>query len=231
MIFFQFLEMGITKQISCHWFRKDLRFHDNPSLCEAIANSDEFYAIYILSPLILKSIVSERKKNFLLQSLKQLDENLQKLGSKLIVVQGNLFHVLPFLIKHLGFTKLTFEAACDRYGKQNEKVVEYLARQSGIEVISSASHTLFDIDDVIQQCGESVPVVFEKYLEILSQLKQPGKAYPKVAKVPPFNPDKLKDGSLADQMYDLNNVPMSGELLGGEEHALMKLEEYLEQVV
>lgn len=223
--------MAKAKRVGCHWFRKDLRLHDNPALCESLTNTDEFYAIYILSPLFNKSIVSQKKKNFLLQSLKELDENLQKLGSKLIVIQGNLLQVFRFIIKHFGITKVTFETACDRYGRQNEKVVEHLANQSGIHVTSFASHTLFDVDKVVQACGEKIPVLFDEYLEVVEQLQTPCKPYPKVCKTPGYNIEKVFDKSLTDQMYQLNDVQMSGELVGGEYNGLVKLEEYLEQVI
>lgn len=33
-----------------HWFRRGLRFHDNPALCEAIKLSHDFRCIYIVDP-------------------------------------------------------------------------------------------------------------------------------------------------------------------------------------
>jgi len=221
--------MTTTERISCHWFRKDLRLNDNPSLHEALVNSDKFYAIYILSPLIHK-IVSERKKNFLLQSLKQLDENLRKLNNRLIVIQGNLFRVFPLLIEHLGVTKLTFESASDRYGKQNEKVVEYLAQKSEVEVLSSPASTLFDLDDVTMHCGEDLPMTFEEYLKIVGKLKTPHTEHPIVTETPPYNADKLSHEFIDSQLVDLTDVLMTGNIVGGENNAIVKLNEYVEQV-
>lgn len=223
--------MTTTKHISCHWFRKDLRLHDNPSLSEAIVSSDEFYAIYILSPLLQKSIVSESKKNFLFQSLKQLDDNLRKLNNRLIVVQGNLFHMFPLLIKHLGLTKLTFESTSDRYGRQNEKIIEYLAQQYGVQVSSSPPNALFHLDDVIRECDEHLPTIFEEYLDIITKLKPPECEHPKVTNAPAFNADKIFHESIDSKIFDLTKVSMSGpHLVGGEDNAIVKLNEYLEQV-
>ena len=33
-----------------HWFRRGLRFHDNPALCESIKLSHDFRCIYIIDP-------------------------------------------------------------------------------------------------------------------------------------------------------------------------------------
>jgi deoxyribodipyrimidine photolyase len=35
------------RNVTVHWFRHGLRFHDNPALLKAIKNSSEFYAIFI----------------------------------------------------------------------------------------------------------------------------------------------------------------------------------------
>jgi len=35
------------KIIAAHWFRQDLRLHDNPALLKAIDGCDEFYPLFI----------------------------------------------------------------------------------------------------------------------------------------------------------------------------------------
>lgn len=57
-----------------HWFRKDLRLHDNPSLCEALINCRTFRAVYILDPVSAKAAnVSANRWRFLLDCLTDLD--------------------------------------------------------------------------------------------------------------------------------------------------------------
>lgn len=36
-----------AKVIAMHWFRQDLRVHDNPALCAALDGCDEFYPVFI----------------------------------------------------------------------------------------------------------------------------------------------------------------------------------------
>ena len=40
-------EQAAEKVISLHWFRQDLRVHDNPALLEALKDCDEFYPVFI----------------------------------------------------------------------------------------------------------------------------------------------------------------------------------------
>ena len=40
--------MKDNNHITIHWFRHDLRLHDNPALLEGLKNSKEFYPVFIL---------------------------------------------------------------------------------------------------------------------------------------------------------------------------------------
>lgn len=36
-----------NKRVSVHWFRQDLRLHDNPAFIEALEDCDKLYPIFI----------------------------------------------------------------------------------------------------------------------------------------------------------------------------------------
>ena len=36
-----------NKVVAVHWFRQDLRLHDNPALCAALEDCDDFYPVFI----------------------------------------------------------------------------------------------------------------------------------------------------------------------------------------
>ncbi|WP_459806161.1 deoxyribodipyrimidine photo-lyase, partial [Herbidospora sp. RD11066] len=83
-----------------HWFRKDLRLHDNPSLCESLVNCRTFRAVYILDPVSAKAAkVSANRWKFLLECLTDLDKSLRKCGSRLHVIRGQPTYVLPKLFQ------------------------------------------------------------------------------------------------------------------------------------
>lgn len=223
--------MNSCKKVSCHWFRKDLRLHDNPVLCQALQGSEEFYGIYVLSPLFDRPIVSDNKKNFLLQSLKDLDESLRKYGSKLLVLQGQLPQVFSMVFQKLGLTTLTFQAALEQYGRQNERVVTYLAEKAGVQVIASASHSLYDIDVFTSECKNEMPMQFEEFMDMVSELDQPDRPLPDITWFPKQG-NQLDESSCAfvKDLQSLKSHVTNMKIVGGERSALQKLKEFVQEV-
>ena len=223
--------MNTPKIVSCHWFRKDLRLHDNAALCQALQGATTFYGIYVLSPLFDTPTVSDSKKNFLLQSLKDLDESLQKCGSKLLVLQGQLPQVFSLLFQKLGITTLTFQAAVDRYGKQNERVVTYLAEKAGVRVVTSASHSLYDFDVLANECQDKIPIVFDQFIDMVSELDPPDRPLPDITWVPKQR--NTIDELLSTLLRDLDSLKTNVtnmKMVGGERSALQKLKEFVQEV-
>lgn len=74
------------KHCSIHWFRKGLRLHDNPALLAAMTDCSELYPVFILDPWFPKNMrVSVNRWRFLVESLRDLDESLQKLNSRQVL--------------------------------------------------------------------------------------------------------------------------------------------------
>lgn len=71
-----------------HWFRKDLRIHDNPALNESIKLIREnsgyvLRPIYLLDPEMNDFVrMGPNRIRFLQESLTQLDEGLRTMGSR-----------------------------------------------------------------------------------------------------------------------------------------------------
>lgn len=80
--------MGELKKTIVHWFRKDLRIHDNPALNDAIKSVQEnsesvLRPIYLLDPEMNDFVrMGPNRTRFLQESLAQLDEGLRSMGSR-----------------------------------------------------------------------------------------------------------------------------------------------------
>ncbi len=83
------------------WFRNDLRVNDNAVLANAAKNTDSLLAIYCLDPRHFDTDTFGFKKTekfrtkFLLETLKDLQENLKKLCISLLVIQGKPENIIP----------------------------------------------------------------------------------------------------------------------------------------
>lgn len=143
-----FLLVSSTGQNVVHWFRKDLRLHDNPALVEAWRNGGNFYGVYIFDPLVFqdgKSSVNHGK--FLLQCLRDLDAKLRECGSYLYVIRDSPMAAFKNLFVKWRVTKLTMEADTEPYGKKLEDSVVALAKKCDIQVVTKVSHTLYSIPE------------------------------------------------------------------------------------
>lgn len=95
------------------WFRKGLRIHDNPALQFAAKGSTYLYPVFVIDPHYMEpdptafSIGSTHaglnRIRFLLESLVDLDANLKKLGSRLLVLKGDPTQVLIRCLKEVAF--------------------------------------------------------------------------------------------------------------------------------
>jgi cryptochrome len=129
-----------------HWFRKDLRLHDNPALAEGWRKGGNFYGVYIFDPLVFQdnnSSVNHGK--FLLQCLRDLDAKLRECGSFLYIIRDSPMAAFKQVFGNWSVTKLTMEEDTEPYAKKLEDSVVALAGKYSIRVVTKVSHTLYSI--------------------------------------------------------------------------------------
>ncbi|XP_063799756.1 cryptochrome-1-like [Pseudophryne corroboree] len=159
---------------SIHWFRKGLRLHDNPALLAAMKDSVELHPIFILDPWFPKNMsVSANRWRFLIETLKDLDDSLKKINSRLFVVRGKPAEVFPLLFKKWKVTRLTFEVDTEPYSRQRDAEVERLAAEHNVEVIQRVSNTLYDIDRVIAENNGKPPLTYVRLQTVLASMGPP----------------------------------------------------------
>ncbi|XP_071510483.1 cryptochrome-2-like [Diadema antillarum] len=159
---------------SIHWVRKCLRLHDNPALLSAIDGSKTFRPIYILDPhFVQNGRVGANRWRFLMEALRDLDNSLKKIGSRLFVIRGSPAEVFPEIFERWGVTRLTFEVDTEPYSRQRDQMVVDLAKKHGVEVITKVGHTLFDTERVIKANGGKPPMTYQRMQGLLSKLGAP----------------------------------------------------------
>jgi deoxyribodipyrimidine photo-lyase len=81
------------------WFRRDLRLSDNPAWNAATSNHDRVQAVFVLEPT-LWAASGRRRIQHLVASLRALDRSLDRLGGRLLVVDGPGTTAVPRLAAH-----------------------------------------------------------------------------------------------------------------------------------
>ncbi len=94
------------------WFKTDLRLHDNETLVQAIAHSDEILPVYCFegdhfntNEFGFKKTGNFRAK-FILESLHDLDLQLRQLGSGLVIIRGEATEEITKIALQFGAQKV-----------------------------------------------------------------------------------------------------------------------------
>ncbi|XP_064423184.1 cryptochrome-2 isoform X3 [Latimeria chalumnae] len=222
---------------SVHWFRKGLRLHDNPALQEALKGADTVRCVYMLDPRFAgSSNLGINRWRFLLQSLEDLDTSLKKLNSRLFVVRGQPADVFPRLFKEWNVTRLTFEYDSEPFGKERDAVIIKVARESGVEVIMRDSHTLYNLNRIIELNGHKPPLTYKRFQAIISRMELPRRPVAAVTQqqmetcktdIGNDHDEQYGVPSLAELGFQVENDPAIWQ--GGETEALARLEKHLDR--
>ena len=119
-----FVEFEMVGKRSLMWFRKGLRIHDNPALASACEGASAVHPVFVLDPFFLapdptapspgSKTVGVNRIKFLLESLSDLDKNLQLRGSRLLLLHGDPVVIIPELLEKVGLCGLSL-LVCPNY--------------------------------------------------------------------------------------------------------------------
>ena len=117
-----------------HWFRCDLRIHDNPALIAAARHgAGAVLPIFILDDALLTSSrMSAARIVFLLESLRALDTALRDCGSRLVVRHGQPLNVLAECIASSGAAAVFFNRDYTPFARQRDDAVVAMLRERGV---------------------------------------------------------------------------------------------------
>ena len=88
--------MQKKQKINIIWFRNDVRTKDNLSIVKALREDLPFLAIYVLDTNFLQkqsfnfSKIGKFRAKFLIETLENLQENLEKLNIPFIIKKGKI---------------------------------------------------------------------------------------------------------------------------------------------
>nr|VAX54221.1 cryptochrome circadian regulator 3 [Squalius aradensis] len=212
-----------------HLFRKGLRLHDNPGLQGALASSAALFPEFVLDRVLLEETthVASTRWRFILQSMEDLDTRLRALGSRLYVLRGSTATVLRDLVTRWSVTHISYDTEVEPHHARVERVIQALAEQREMQTHTCVSHTLYDVQWIIQANGGFPPLTYKKFLHVLSVLGEPEKPSRDVSAEDFLRYPTPADPELAygvPSLADLGLEVQSETLWpGGETHALQRL--------
>ncbi|CAB4060431.1 CRY [Lepeophtheirus salmonis] len=165
------------------WFRNALRLHDNPALIEALKGSDEESTGFI--PLFIfdgtsngTDLIGYNRMSYLLESLKDLDEQFKKFGGSFIIARGSPIQVLKEIHSKNPIMKITWEQDPENKGQKRDNKVRDFCANTKIKAIEKQGHTLFDPWHIIAANGGIPPTTFTTFSKIVDCIGVPNRPVP-----------------------------------------------------
>jgi deoxyribodipyrimidine photo-lyase len=208
-------------------FTRDLRVHDNPVLAAAAAaGHGNVVPLFVLDDAILPHISAPRRQ-FLSESLADLDVGLQRLGGRLVLRGGDLVAEVCKAAAESGATEVHLAADVTAYARRRQQdLTSALAVQGATLHVHDQVHS-------IQPPGEPRPVdrdhfsVFTPYWRRWAELplRAPAKA-PKISV-----PELAGLAGLAGLAVPDAGSQTSGDLRGGETEGRRRAKQWLAKTV
>ncbi len=115
------------------WFRRDLRVHDHPALCAALAGHEQVVPVFCLDDRLLHGRhASGSRTAFLLESLADLDGQLAERGARLVIRHGPPERELPALAGETGASEVHLSGDPSPYEATRGRRVRTALEQAGV---------------------------------------------------------------------------------------------------
>ncbi len=115
------------------WFRRDLRVHDHPALCAALARHEQIVPVFCLDDRLLHGRhASGPRTAFLLDCLTDLDEQLAVRGARLVIRHGPPERELPALAQDTGASAVHLSTDPSPFEAIRGRQVRAALKQAGV---------------------------------------------------------------------------------------------------
>lgn len=215
------------------WFKTDLRVFDNETLIKAVAQSEQLLPVYCFDEAHFETTsfgfekTGSYRAQFLLESLQDLDANLRKIGSGLLILRGKPEEEIPKLVAQYKAQKVFAKREVAFEEKQTEKKVQEALFKLRCELETFSTSTLYHAEDLPFSIKDipDVFTVFRKKTEQDATIRPVFEAPLAITspEIPPLQLPTLKELGLKLTKIDKRAAI---QFKGGETEALNRLNYY-----
>lgn len=167
------------------WFRNNLRTYDNAVLKAAIERGSPIIPIYFLETKrdsrrshrseIFVHFPQGASRLWLYHSLNSFQQELSKLGSRLVLLEGDPFKVFERVIRETGSGALYWDRSYEPYGRKRDEVLGQHLKRRGVFCASFNDTLLFDPSKILTREGTPFKVftAFWNHCSGLTESEQP----------------------------------------------------------
>ncbi|MCM1983301.1 DASH family cryptochrome [Lyngbya confervoides] len=217
------------------WFRNDLRVHDHAPLHHAGQQATRLICLYCLDPRQFGKTqwgfpkTGAFRAQFLLESLQDLRQSLQSLGSNLWIYRGCPEEVIPNLVAQTGATQVLFHREVTDEEVRVERALQRALQPLKVGYLRFWGSTLYHPQDLPLKIRD-IPEVFTQFRQQVERHSRIAEMLPPPTQLP-AGPD-LAPGPIPD-LTDLGLTPPPVDprsqfiFKGGETAGKARMQDYI----
>jgi deoxyribodipyrimidine photo-lyase len=137
------------------WIRRDIRLHDHVALSHALREHDQVYVAFIFDDAILAPIkrkaTSDKRVQFIAESLVELHQGLKAHGGGVLIRYGNPVEAVPQLVREYKIDRLYFNRDYSPYALERDAKVTQEMTALGVNVSSFKDHVIHEPGDILNR--------------------------------------------------------------------------------
>jgi len=160
----------VDKSTTLFWFRRDLRLTDNAGLYYALKENQNVLSLFIFDSDILERLEdkADRRVEFIHESLKLIKDQLEELGSSLMVLYGNPIEIFKTLNPKAVYTNHDYEP----YARKRDDEVRDILERNSVAFKTFKDQVIFEKDEVLKDDGKPY-TIFTPYSRKWKALLKP----------------------------------------------------------
>ncbi len=137
------------------WFRRDLRLDDNAGLHAALTSGFPVIPLFIFDQTILSALENrtDRRVDFIFQALQNLNQQLVKYGSQMLIRYGNPVEVIDELTSILPVSSVYTNRDYEPYARERDEKVLRLLHSKNIQFHTLKDQVIFEPGELLKADG------------------------------------------------------------------------------
>jgi deoxyribodipyrimidine photo-lyase len=142
----------ITVSTTLFWFRRDLRLQDNTGLYHALKENSEVIPIFIFDTTILDNLEdkTDRRVEFIHNSLMLLQNQLVEIGSSMIVFHGDPLAIMKSIKPKAVYANHDYEP----YARKRDESIKNILIENGSDFKTFKDQVIFEKNEVTKDDGK-----------------------------------------------------------------------------
>jgi deoxyribodipyrimidine photo-lyase len=140
------------KPLTIFWFRRDLRLHDNAGLYRALKSGNPVLCLFIFDKDILDDLEDkdDARVTFIYNQIEQIDKDLQKHGSSLLLKYDKPEHAWKEIIKDYDVAAVYTNHDYEPYAKKRDADLGKFLAEHGIEFKTFKDQVILEGHEVVK---------------------------------------------------------------------------------